>query len=256
MFVNARLDKVTTYPGFGVLLSRLMDHRRLDLADVAGRAEVQEADLRAVLEGDVPVSSSLVLRLAPVLGFHAADLLVMAGLEVPHELAPLDPGARPWVPQLVKDAAALQDDHRNQLRQLIQRLPQEWRTGAGLISSEFERYRLSAGSVVVCMLHNRNLNWTGAAKALLVLTGLVLSPATIGAVGRGQKELTPELLVGFAMTLGVSPEDLGAMFSIKVASRSKDAVVEDLARLVWDVSRLTVDQIRTICNEAKVMRQG
>ena len=247
---------MTTYPGFGVLLARLMDHRRLDLAVTARRSEVSEADLQAVLEGSVPTSSSLLHGLAPLLVFHVADLLVVAGLEVPSELAPLDPEARPWVPQLVKHSADLRPEHRSHLRRLIQLMPQERRASTVLIPLAFEQYPLSVGAVIVRMLHNRNLNWTGSAKTLLVLTGLSLSSATIGAVGHGKKEITSELLAGFAVVLGISPGDFGAMFGVEIASYSEDADMEDVARLVWDVRRLTADQIRTICSEAKMMRQS
>ncbi|MER5934245.1 hypothetical protein [Streptomyces sp. NPDC002054] len=49
----------------------------------------------------------LLRRLATVLGFHAVDLCVLAGLAVPDDMAPLDATAERWVPYVMMDVVHL-----------------------------------------------------------------------------------------------------------------------------------------------------
>jgi hypothetical protein len=77
---------------FGVLLGRLAERRQLDLDVLAQSADVGESELASLLRGGGP-SSSLLRRLAPALGLHTPDLFVVAGVDVPDDLAPLDPTA-------------------------------------------------------------------------------------------------------------------------------------------------------------------
>ncbi|GAB2705186.1 hypothetical protein [Kitasatospora kifunensis] len=67
----------------------------------------------------------------------------------------------------------------------------------------FEQYPPGFGSLLVRILAFRNLGWSSAAKVIYLMSGVYVSAATIGAVGRGVKDLDPELLNGFAAALGV-----------------------------------------------------
>ncbi|NBM16182.1 hypothetical protein [Streptomyces sp. GC420] len=61
------------------------------------------------------------------------------------------------------------------------------------------------------MLSNRNLDWTGAARTFLHLTGRYWSASTYGMVGHGHTGLTPGLLAGFTTVLGIPADDLAAL---------------------------------------------
>ncbi|MDQ1051091.1 hypothetical protein [Streptomyces sp. V4I2] len=193
---------MTRHPDFGVLLQRLADHRKLDFSLLARRAEVEDSELRAVLRG-TPPEPALLRRLASVLGYYAADLFVLAGAPVPEDLAPLDATAVPLVPQLVRSAVSLPPEGRRELIRFVRSLPQEDRTVPGRALQPYEQYQPSFGAVLLQMLANRNLYWTGAVQVMYELSGLYVSPSTIGGVGRGKVELTRDLLADFAVVLGI-----------------------------------------------------
>ncbi|MFB6888747.1 hypothetical protein ACFCX4_05445 [Kitasatospora sp. NPDC056327] len=66
------------------------------------------------------------------------------------------------------------------------------------------------------LAHSRNLTWTGTAKALYAVTDgrICLSPSTIGGIGRGTVEATPELVAGLAGVLGIPAPGLAALGGI------------------------------------------
>src|SRR5947208_13060237 len=80
---------MATEANFGVLLQRLADHRQLDIALLAQRAQATESEVHRAVGGEAP-TPSLLRRLAPVLGLHAADLFVSAGVAVPDDPRPGD----------------------------------------------------------------------------------------------------------------------------------------------------------------------
>ncbi|WP_327426045.1 hypothetical protein [Streptomyces sp. NBC_01236] len=94
---------MTGYPGFGVLLAKLSDRRQLDIGALTRRTGVSEPEIQDVLGGAVP-TPSLLRKVGPALGLHAEDIFVFAGVTVPDDLAPLDAGARRWVPYVVEHA--------------------------------------------------------------------------------------------------------------------------------------------------------
>ena len=97
------------------------------------------------------------------------------------------------------------------------------------------------------MLGLRNRGWSSAAKVMYLMSGVYLSPATIGAVGRGVKEIDADLLNGFAAVLGVPVAVLASMIGMSpVVMRKHPEEVSDTAALLWDVRHLTAEQVRNI----------
>ncbi|MFI6405970.1 hypothetical protein [Streptomyces sp. NPDC050548] len=105
------------------------------------------------------------------------------------------------------------------------------------------------------MIGNRNLNWSGTAKTFLCLTGRYWSAATYGMVGHGLKELTPDLLVDFGTVLGVPVDTLSVLTGIDVPDGTppQKPASADVAELIWDVRRLTADQVRQVGDAARAM---
>jgi hypothetical protein len=240
-------------PGFGLLLARLSQYRQLDVGGLSRSAMVSETELQAVLDGGVP-GPSLLRRIAPALNLHIADLFVMAGLAVPDDVAPLDVKATSMVDQLVRYAIRLPADQRRRVRRYAQSLPQQDRSQPAWMPPVYEQYEQSLGAIVVRMLRNRNLDWSRSATILFRLTGLgPLAASTIGAIGHGRKELTPELLVGFATVLAIPVDDFAALTGIEVAydASALNPAATEVAELIWDVRRLAVDQVRQVCDAAK-----
>lgn len=113
---------MTELPGFGVLLGRLLEHRRADPATVARAAGVPTAEVDAVLAGS-NADALLLRRLAPALGLHAADLFVIAGRGLPADSAPAR-GTAPWhVGQVMRSAMLLFGNRFDRLHELIRSLP-------------------------------------------------------------------------------------------------------------------------------------
>ncbi|WP_051740645.1 hypothetical protein [Streptomyces xylophagus] len=245
---------MTGYPGFDVLLARWASRRQLDVADLAKTAGIPEHELRAVFDGAVP-DSPVLRRLAPALHLHAADLFVIADVVVPDDLAPLDERAGGLAAGLVQDAVGLPPEHRDRLRRLVRSLPQESRTQPVRIPPVYEQFPQGPGRVLVRMVRNRNLSWTGMARTFLCLTGRYWAASTYGAVGNGRKELTPDLLVDFATVLGVPADTLSVLTGVDLPDGTLQAnpVAVDVAQLLWDVRRLTVDQMREVSDAARAM---
>ncbi|MFD4231595.1 hypothetical protein [Streptomyces sp. NPDC058545] len=61
------------------------------------------------------------------------------------------------------------------------------------------------------MLADRIPDWTGSAKVLRAVSGLYVSASTIGGIGHGRVKLTRDLLVDFAVVLGIPVGDPAAM---------------------------------------------
>jgi hypothetical protein len=242
-------------PRFGVLLARLADHQRLNLGDLSQLAQVPEAELRAVLRG-MPPYPSLLRTLAPALNLHAADLFVIAGVPVPEELAPLDINATGFIPQLAGHAMRLPPESRGRLRQFVRSMPRHHRIHAARVLRVHEHYPPNFGALIVQMLDNRNLDWTSSAKTLFHLTGLYLAGATIGAIGHGRKQLSPDLMAGFATVLGIPSGGLAALTGMELVDQtsSQNPAAADVADLIWDIRHLTADQVRQIRDAAKSMR--
>ncbi|MDG4822018.1 hypothetical protein O7635_09140 [Asanoa sp. WMMD1127] len=91
---------------------------------------------------------------------------------------------------------------------------------------------------------------------MFALTGTgPLSAATVGAVGHDRKKPSPELWAAFAAFLTIPVEDLTAMGGLGLPAELPQFAPEvaDLAELICDVRRLTVDQMRHVRDEARAM---
>ncbi|MEV7684027.1 hypothetical protein AB0O64_36655 [Streptomyces sp. NPDC088341] len=233
--------------GFGVLLERLAERRQLDIGVLGRSADVAESELLSVSRGGEP-SPCLLRRLAPALGLHTSDLFVIAGAEVPDDLAPADPKAGWRVPHLVRRAVALPSEQRNVLRRFVASLPREERTRPVRRPLAYGQYPDGPGALLVRLVHNRNLGWTAMAKTFLVVTNRYWSAATYGGVGRGTIPLTADLLADFCAVLDVPSDDLAALTGIAlpaVSSHAKPSVA-GVAELIWDVRDLTERRLQEI----------
>jgi hypothetical protein len=234
---------------FGVLLMRLLDRRKLDIRELADIAGLLESEVEAVVDGAEP-SSPFLRRIAPALGLRAPDLFVIAAMPVPEELAPLDSKAGGLVPSLAQHAAELPPESRARLLGFARSLPQHDRTRPVPEPKAYEQYPPGFGGMLLRMLANRNLNLWYSAEALARLTGgrVYLSASTVGLVGRGRKEITPGLLGGFAAVLGIPAADLAALGDVDMADGDLPVspAVADAAELIWEVRRLTAEQVRQV----------
>jgi hypothetical protein len=90
--------------------------------------------------------------------------------------------------------------NRRPLLDVIRAQPLVRREGRGGIDRPHHRYEPGFGAVLLELAHSRNLTWLCTAKALGAVTDgrIYLSASTIGGVGRGTVEATPELVAGFA----------------------------------------------------------
>ncbi|WP_344610121.1 XRE family transcriptional regulator [Dactylosporangium salmoneum] len=225
---------MTRLPGFGGRLARLLEARAVDIGDAAHPAD-----------------------LAPVLGLHRSDLFVIAGRPVPEDLAPLDRSASGEVGRLAWSLTYLPRAVA-ELRRLIESMPQLPRPEPQPPEPAYHRYPDDeAGALIVRLLHNRNLNWPGAAQMLFGLGGgPMLSAATIGVIGRGRKALTPELLAGFAAFIDIPRADLSALAGIDLTRVETEAHPDagEAAALIWSARRLTAGQLRQVRDRAHEIR--
>jgi hypothetical protein len=110
-------------------------------------------------------------------------------------------------------------------------LPQHARTQPVPVAKSYEQYPPGFGALLIRMLGNRNLNWWQSAATFARLTGgrLYLSAATVVAVGRDHNRLTPDLLVGFAVVLGIPVGDLAALGDVRLPDGGVPAYSEHRA---------------------------
>lgn len=249
---------MVNHPGFGVLLTRLLNHRRTDVAWLSSASGISESELRAVVAGTPPLASQLD-GLAPVLGFHAADLYVIADVPVPEALAPRDPTAGSAVVALLRVTMALPSDQRTHIHRLVDQLPQELKERPSDRPPLYDQHKWGFGAMLANLLcGNRNLHsLTSAARILSLLTEgrVFLAASTVSGIGRGRAPLTPERVAGFAAALGVPTGDLAALTGVEVPEPSppEDPLVAEMAGLLWNCRRLTAAQAERVRDEAESM---
>jgi hypothetical protein len=244
------------YPGFGVLLTRLLEHRGLAVADLPG-CGTEERELRAVLNGQAP-GPALLSRLAPALGLHVADLYVVAGIEVPQELAPLDASAGPLAARLAVHAGKLPEKALVELLRYARSLPQHDRAEPFPAPRRYEQYPPGFGGILVRMLATRNLDWLSSVRVLheVSLGRVYWSAATVGAVGRGHKKVSAALLHVFAAALGIPAGDLAALGGMTPPGTGEirlNPAAGTVAALVWEARRLTAGQVKLASAKAGTM---
>jgi transcriptional regulator with XRE-family HTH domain len=247
---------VQQLPAFGEQLRRLAEVRGLDRQTLARQASLTAAEITSTFDGAEPGMDVLV-RLASVLGVHRSDLLVIAGREVPDHLAPRDATARGEMGWLAWSLTFL-PRAVPELHELVRSLPRLPRPARPTVpTAHSDSYPNSPGGLVLRLLHNRNLDWIGAARYLYGLGGgPVLSASTIGMIGRGRKPLTPDLLAGFGAVLDIASADLSALTGID-ASMSGARIhpdADEAAELIWSARELTAEQLRQVRNHAHDIR--
>lgn len=245
-------------PSFGVLLARLLGRRDLDARSLTGTQD-EEDELRAVLGGAAP-SPPLLCRLATALGMHVPDLYLIAGMEVPADLAPLDATVGPQAARLVWLAGQLPERHQGELLGFARSLPQQDRTEPFPPPRTYERYPPGFGGMLARMLATRNLDWLSSVRVLYAVSlGRVYwSAATIGLVGRGRKEVTPALVTVFAAALGIPAADLAAPGAVHLPATTQiplNPSAGAMAELTWEARRLTAEQVNLIHAKAETIRQ-
>ncbi|MEV0091992.1 hypothetical protein [Streptomyces sp. NPDC050738] len=239
---------------FGTMLAWLLDHRALDARELAERAESTADDIRAVCAGSIP-GPELLRQLAPALGFHAADLFILAGLQVPDDLAPLDAAAGRWGARIVMDAVHLPSAGRQEVLRLIRSLPREKR------SSPFSPHQYGnlsdrPGGRLIRMASYRNLGRSDLAHVLAVLTPSYLSASTYTVIGADRKELTPRLVADFASLLGVDARELAGLTGVALSESPAPAAQEavDAAALLWAARGLSTTQAESVAELAHSLR--
>ncbi|WP_354637421.1 hypothetical protein [Kitasatospora camelliae] len=234
---------------FGALLERLMHHRTLGAAALPAAAGADPEELQAVLAGRPP-TGRLLRDLGPVLGLHAADLFVLAGQPVPDDLTPVTRNPNWSVSRVVYNMMVMPAEMRRPLLDAIRAQPVVRRKGRGGIDRPYHRYEPGFGAVLLQLTHSRNLTWMCTARALYAVTGgrIYLSASTIGGVGDGTVDATPELVAGFAGVLGIPAPDLAALGGIRLPDdlpplHSRAAYV---AAVIWEARRLTTAQLQEV----------
>ncbi|MEU6488128.1 hypothetical protein [Streptomyces sp. NPDC046887] len=166
-----------------------------------------------------PGPDVLLARLAQRVGMRSQEIHLVAGLSVPDDGWQFDEEAGRELPRLVRGALSLTSSGRRRLREVALSRPALPPT-APVRERPWEDYPPGCGSLLVRMLALRNLGWSSGAKVMYLLSGVYLSPATIGAVGRGVRELDSELLRGFAAVLGIPLGTLEALTAVPGAASS------------------------------------
>ncbi|TDB86687.1 hypothetical protein E1264_17130 [Actinomadura sp. KC216] len=246
------------FPPFGALLGRLLDHRQSDIGSLSQAAGVSEAELRDVIGGLRP-GPELLRALAPALELHAADLFATAGQKVPDDLAPLDASAMQYVRHLVEYALCLPAGQRAELQRLVRELPQEPRRRPYAPWKWFDPHKAGVGALVANMLYaNRNLDYQGVVRALAGCSNgrMYVSPSTVGMIGAGRIELSPERLADLSTVIDMPAGDLSAITGIPLPEGSppEDPAAADVAALLWEVRRLSAGQVWRVCVRAEEMR--
>ncbi|MEU9048024.1 MULTISPECIES: hypothetical protein [unclassified Kitasatospora] len=236
---------------FGALLARLMGYRTLDacVLSTAGGTGTDLKELQAVLDGRRP-TERLLRDLGPVLGLHAADLFVLAGQPVPDDLTPVTRNPHWSVSPTIYNTMVMPAENRRLLLDTIRVQPLVSREGRGGVDRPYHRYEPGFGAVLLELTHNRNLTWTCTAKALYAVTGgrIYRAASTIGGIGRGAVDVTPELVAGFAGLLGIPARDLAALGGVRLPDDLPPLHprAADVAAVVWEARRLTTAQLEDI----------
>ncbi|MCX4545771.1 hypothetical protein [Streptomyces sp. NBC_01565] len=201
-----------------------------------------------------PPTDEFLHGLAERTGLHTHDLLLVADLPVP-ETAWLFDETAGASSSLVSRSLALPVSGRRLLRTHARSMT----APAGMLTPwqprPHEQYAPGFGSLLLRMLALRNLNWSGTAKAMCLMSGVCKSASTIGAVGRGAIPLDAEMLDGFAATLGVPVPVLAELTGVRPSAESRELTPEvvDTAALIWEIRHLTWDQESRLTEHAKVL---
>ncbi|WP_335981021.1 hypothetical protein [Streptomyces sp. CA2R106] len=227
---------------FGVLLERLALGKMGELVAAAHQAGTR-SELEAVLRGGSP-GSDLLRVLAPVLGWHAADVFALADVSLPDDLRPADRSTGGGVPALVRSFIALGLEQQAEVLHFVASMPAE-RPAAPVRTPPHMVYPSGPGGILMRLARNRGLGWSATAQTLAVTTGRYWSAATYGGMGHGRVSLSSELLGDFSALLDISEEDLtavtGTAFPVFTAERKAD--LQRVGDLIWQVRCLSASQL-------------
>jgi DNA-binding Xre family transcriptional regulator len=238
------------------MLMRLMNRRRMSVDGLSAEYGISQSELRSVLDGGVP-KREILDRLAAAFSWHPEDIYVTASLPLPDDMAPVDPAAGKLIYTLVDEAMRLSLTGRGELRQFARSLPQRPRAGNHPVAApEWRQFPPGFGAIMVRFLENRNLDWLPAVYVLHRVTRLYLSAVTIGSIGRGSKELTPDELAEFSIVLGITAGDLAALAGIELSAELEPPNPEaaQIPELIWAVRRLTAAQVQQVIDMARSIR--
>ncbi|MFF2197657.1 hypothetical protein [Streptomyces sp. NPDC058157] len=201
-----------------------------------------------------PPTDESLADLAQRTELHPHDLLLVADLPVPATAWLLDEMAGASS-SLVSRSLALTASGRQLLRTRARSMTAPVGALAPRKPRPYEQYPPGFGSLLLRMLALRNLNWSGAAKVMYLMSGVCKAASTIGAVGRGAKELDAELLDGFAATLGIRVPLLAALTGVRPSAESREPTPEvlDTASLIWEVRHLTRNQEAELTSYAQAL---
>ncbi|MCB8905128.1 MULTISPECIES: hypothetical protein [unclassified Streptomyces] len=195
------------------------------------------------LPAEWPPTEEFLDGLARRTGLRAHDLLLVADIPLPGTAWLFDETAGASS-SLVSRSLALPASGRRLLRTRARSLTAPTGTLAPWQPRPYEQYPPGFGSLLLRMLALRNLNWSGTAKAMCLMSGVCKAASTIGAVGRGAKPLDAEMLDGFAATLGVPVAVLAGLTGVHPSADGREPAPEvvDTAALIWEVRHVTWDQ--------------
>ncbi|GAA1386031.1 hypothetical protein GCM10009639_09310 [Kitasatospora putterlickiae] len=169
---------------------------------------------------------------------------------MPDDLTPTTRNPNWSISAVVYNTMVMPAEKRRPLLDAIRAQPPVRREGRGGVSWPYHRYEPGFGAVLLDHSHNRNLTWPCTAKVLYAVTDgrIYLAASTIGGIGRGTVEATPELVAAFAGVLGIPAPDLAALGGVRLPDdlpplHSRAA---DLAMVIWEARRLTTAQLQNV----------
>ncbi|WP_433474705.1 DUF4132 domain-containing protein [Spirillospora sp. CA-142024] len=146
----------------------------------------------------------------------------------------------------------------SRLSQAVRELPQMPRRDPYVPRKWFDPHKAGFGALVANMLYaNRNLDWGNATKALAYCSNgrMYVSAVTVVVIGEGRVELTPDRLADLSTLIDMPAGDLAAITGIPLPDGSPpDPPAADAAALLWDVRRLSAEQLWHVCVRAEEMR--
>lgn len=234
---------VPSFPAPDVLLERLV--RCLETNLPRDQRHLKHELLPTRVEE--PPTEEFLGRLAVQLGMQRYDLFLIVDLAIPDDELLFDERASRALPRLVDRALTLPAIDLRRMREYARSMVEFPQAVHPRAYRSREQYPAGFGSLLVRMLALRNLGWSSAAQVMFLMSGVYLSASTIGAIGRGVRELDPELLNGFAAVLGIPVGVLACLtgLEIPVVPERPEAVVETSA-LLWDVRHLSGEQVQQV----------
>lgn len=160
-------------------------------------------------------------------------------------------------PRAVGHPAGLPQEERGELLEFVRSLGPYDCVQSPPVPQDYDPPVGPPGALLVRMLRYRNLDWMGMARIFAHLTGRYWSASTYGMVGSGRKALTADLVHDFGTVLGIAPDDLAALTgtTLSVELRGPEPAAVDMAELIWDLRRLTADQVQRVSEVAASMQR-